>query len=290
MMRFIDRHFHRIEDDVRVVHNINHSNSMDFLHFHDSYEIHFIISENQKFLIDDEVYLAPKGSVFMIEPDIPHMNVYEFNHWYERYTIHIKKKVLAELNIHEDFNLFELFTFDADEKNRHLKLHKEDVTIFERLLDKHIYNMKTEKYAASVFQKLSLSEILFFLLNFKKEGIYVQPINIEDVNYKLTKDIMQFITSNLNADLSLDIISDEFFRSKSTVNRIFKRFSGTTVNQYINSRRLYLASDLLEQGTPVFEVCNRSGFKDYNHFIKTFKKYYNETPKQYQLKKQCRTS
>lgn len=94
---------------------------------------------------------------------------------------------------------------------------------------------------------------------------------------------MNFIRENIESNLNLDIISQKFYRSKSTINRIFNKYSGTTVTQYISSRRIYLACELLQKNLPVFEVCERAGFNDYNHFIRTFKKYIGTTPKQYAL-------
>lgn len=284
-VKILNHNFHNVNENIQAVHNINSANIMESQHYHDCYEILFIMSDNHKFIIDDEIYLAPKGSVFIIEPYVPHMNVVPESKWYERYALHIKKDIIKDINQFEDYDLFDLFTFEDDKKAHHLILNNENMIIIEQLLKKQIASLRLNDYAANVFQRLPLMECLFFLLKLKEEGVFREAINDEDTNYKLTTKITNYIKDNLSEDMNLDCISKKFYRSKSTINRLFKKYIGTTVNQFISSRRVYYASELLENGTPVFEVCNQSGFNDYNHFIRTFKKYFGRTPKQYQLKK-----
>lgn len=279
----IDKYYQPVDEEVRTIHNINNSNIMEHQHYHDSYEIHFTVSHKLKFIINDELFWAPKGSVFIIDPLIPHMSVVADGVWFERYTVHIKSNIIKELNTFSGYNLFDLFNTKESDKVNHIKLNQEGILIFENLLNRLINYSREDYFGADVFQKLSLTEVLFYLLRIKKEGVNHEANNANDENYNLVRKIMNYIIDNLESDLNLDVISDKFFRSKSTVNRIFKQYSGTTVTQYITSRRIYRSCELLKENIPVFTACERSGFSDYNHFIRTFKKYIGITPKQYTL-------
>jgi AraC-like DNA-binding protein len=280
----IDKYYQPIKEEVRAIHNINNSNIMECQHFHDSYEIHFTVSDNLQFIINDELYWAPKGSIFIIEPLVPHMNVVPDDAWFERYTVHIKPNVIEELNTFSGYNLFELFDFKGVGDSCHIKLNTDGITTFENLLNRQINYIRDDHFGAEVFQKLALTEILFYLLRMRKEGVFQQASSVRDENYKLAKEIMNYVMENLESDLNLDVISNTFYRSRSTINRIFKKYCGTTVIQYITSRRIYHACELLKKNIPVFSVSESSGFTDYNHFIRTFKRYTGITPKQYALK------
>lgn len=212
------------------------------------------------------------------------MSVVDNGVWFERYTVHIKSEVIDELNTFSEYNLYELFNLNEGSSVNHIKLNQEGIIIFENLLNKLINYSREDYYGADVFKKLALTEVLFYLLRMKKEGVFHEANSVNDENYKLVKKIMNYISENLNSDLNLDVISETFFRSKSTINRIFNKYSGTTVTQYITSRRLYRSCELLKDNIPVYTVCERSGFSDYNHFIRTFKRFIGITPKQYALK------
>lgn len=279
----IDKDYQPIDEKVRTIHNINNSNTMEKQHFHNSYEVHFTVSDNLKFIINGELYWAPKGSVFIIHPFIPHMSIVSDGEWFERYTVHIKSDVIEDLNAFSGYNLVDLFNSNEMGIVNHIKLNQEGILIFESLLNRLINYSREDYFAADVFQKLALTEVLFYLLRMKKEGVFHEANSVNDENYKLVKLIMNHINENLALNLNLDVISDTFYRSKSTINRIFNKYSGTTVNQYITSRRIYRASELLKSSMPVFLVCEQSGFTDYNHFIRTFKKFIGITPKQYAL-------
>lgn len=280
----IDKYYQPVDEKVRTIHNINNSNIMEQQHYHDSYELHFTVSDNLEFIINDELFDAPKGSVFIINPFVPHMSIVSNGVWFERYTVHIKANIIEELNTFSGYNLFDLFDFKESSIANHIKLNQDGILIFESLLNRLINYSREDYFGADVFQKLTLTEVLFYLLRMKKEGVFHEANSINDENYKLVKKIMNYIIENLELDLNLDVISNTFFRSKSTINRNFKKFSGTTVTQYITSRRVYRACQLLKENMPVFFVCEKSGFTDYNHFIRTFKKYIGVTPKQYALK------
>lgn len=279
-----DTFFQPIKEDIRAIHNLNNSNIMEHQHFHDSYELHFTVSNQLKFIIDDKLFHAPKGSVFLIDPNTPHMSVVPDGVWFERYTVHIKLDILNELNTFSKYDLFDLFNSKKGSNVTLIRLNEESIVAFEGLLNRLINYIREDYFGAEVFQKLAVTEVIFYLLRMKNEGDIENASSVNDEHYKIVKKIMNYINENLEQELNLEIISDTFFRSKSTINRIFKKYSGTTVTQYITSRRVYRASELLKNNIPVFSVSEQSGFSDYNHFIRTFKKYIGETPKQYALK------
>src|SRR5690625_2671589 len=279
----IDKFYQPIDEMIKVIHNINNSNVMEKQHFHNSYELHFTVSNNLKFIINDELFWAPKGSVFIINPFTPHMSVVSDGVWFERYTVHIKEEIIMKLNDFPKYDLFDLFNTGKRNNVNHIKLDNEGILFFKEML-KRLINYSINKYfGADVFQHLTLSEVLFFLLGMEKEGRFNREHSVNDENYILVKNIINLLDKKLQSDLKLDIISEKFYRSKSTINRIFRKYSGTTVSQYITSRRIYLACELLAENIPVFIVSEQSGFSDYNHFIRTFKRFIGATPKQYAL-------
>jgi len=89
------------------------------------------------------------------------------------------------------------------------------------------------------------------------------------------------INLNLNEDLSIDIISEKFYLNKYYLMHLFKQETGYTLHNYIQKKRVIRAAELLRSGLQAGEVCSLCGFGDYSTFVRTFKKEFNLSPKQY---------
>ncbi|TFH86887.1 AraC family transcriptional regulator [Billgrantia azerbaijanica] len=92
----------------------------------------------------------------------------------------------------------------------------------------------------------------------------------------------EYILAHLEADLSLDEISQAAHLSKYHFLRLFRRQFGITPHQYVLSCRINAARNALEAGVAPSEVAFRYGFTDLSHFNRRFKRIYGKTPYQYQ--------
>lgn len=63
--------------------------------------------------------------------------------------------------------------------------------------------------------------------------------------------------------------------------RVFKKYVGYTIYQYITLKRFLLAEKYLLEKKSSTEVFLRCGFKNYSTFQKAFTKHYGITPSQY---------
>ena len=109
------------------------------------------------------------------------------------------------------------------------------------------------------------------------------------ITYKrsmLSVRIDQYVTERVTEKIYISELTEKFFLSKNALYRLFREEFGTTVNEFILSKRLELARALLSQhdSMNVTEVASRSGFSDYNYFIRIFKKHYGTTPLKYRKK------
>jgi len=102
-----------------------------------------------------------------------------------------------------------------------------------------------------------------------------------DRDYKRIKPVIQYIHGNLESNLSLDELAGIFYLSKYHLGYLFKKATGFTINEYIISRRISKARELLKNNLPVSQVCEMVGFRNLSHFIRTFKKMVGMSPKKY---------
>jgi signal transduction histidine kinase/DNA-binding response OmpR family regulator/ligand-binding sensor domain-containing protein len=116
------------------------------------------------------------------------------------------------------------------------------------------------------------------------ENLSTLPINNEEKDF--IKKVIELIRTNIdNENLQSLFIEKELGISNSQLYRKIKQIFGFTPGDLIRTIRLKYAAELLRKNVlTVSEVCYQSGFNNRSYFYREFKKMYNTTPKNYQLK------
>lgn len=104
----------------------------------------------------------------------------------------------------------------------------------------------------------------------------------QDKKNLAVQKIVDHIENHFKEDISLDSIAHACFISKYHMCRLFKKFTGRTVIEYINQLRINFArQELLEHGKNVSESCYSSGFTNLSYFIKVFTRLTGFSPRQW---------
>lgn len=126
--------------------------------------------------------------------------------------------------------------------------------------DAEVYGRELYTYLASIQPELSLRG--------STEG--ENPVEL----------IRQYVDSHIEGKMSLHSISNAVYLSPSYVCRIFKRETGENLQDYIVTRKMEHAAQLLKTRR-TGEVADIMAFNSHSYFIKLFKKQYGLTPFQY---------
>lgn len=109
-----------------------------------------------------------------------------------------------------------------------------------------------------------------------------EKIEIKNYSESVTK-ILEYISLNLSASLSIKEISENLYLSPSSISHKFKKETGISVNKYILNSVLFNAEKLLlKKNLTVNEISNMLGFYDQFYFSKKFKEKFGVSPKKYQ--------
>jgi len=116
------------------------------------------------------------------------------------------------------------------------------------------------------------------------ENLTTLPINNDEKDF--IKKVIELIRDNIdNENLQSLFIEKELGISNSQLYRKIKQIFNFTPSDLIRTIRLKHAAELLRKNVlTVSEVCYQSGFNNRSYFYREFKKVYNITPKNYQLK------
>ncbi len=99
-----------------------------------------------------------------------------------------------------------------------------------------------------------------------------------DVVYK----VMDYVKTNYDKKISLDVIAKNVFLSRSYLSSLFKKETGESLFSYINHIRVEKSKILLFDNTlSLAEITSRCGFEDQSYFTKVFKKETGVSPKKY---------
>ena len=150
----------------------------------------------------------------------------------------------------------------------------EAIALFERCL-----TVPDDSFGSDLRQNLHFLDILlkFYPLLSAGHGGNNAHSNISP----LVSELIRYINQHLSERLTLDRLANTFFFSKYNLCRQFKRETGFTIVEYINSSRIRMACTLLRQEKAISDISSRVGFLNNSHFIHTFRQYTGVTPRNY---------
>lgn len=118
--------------------------------------------------------------------------------------------------------------------------------------------------------------ILDNLINCVKEKCPA-PVYSKHVRYA-----MKYIDENYSSRLGLSQISEELGVNKAYLCRIFKQETGENITNYLNNLRIEKAKELmLSSNYRIYEISEKVGFANIQHFNNSFKKYTGQNPLKY---------
>lgn len=255
----------------------------DGIHMHDCYELYYSVSGGKQFLIDNQLYPIEPGDVFFINQFESHCLTSVDSTTHERILIHISPDYLKSVST-EATDLDKCFR-DHSQKYSH-KIH-----LLPKEQKRFLFYIDTLKescdFGADIMERSSFGLMMVYMT--KRYLKYTQnpgaarissPDQADGYNVQV-HGIISYINQHLGEPISLEQIAGQFHLSPSYICRIFKAATGTTINQYITSKRLVQAKQLLIDGCSAADAAELCGFGDYSNFFRAFTKATNISPKQY---------
>lgn len=249
------------------------------IHIHNNYEINFSVSGGKQFLIDKHVYPIHPGDMFFINQYESHYPAQTDGQPHERIVLSVFPEYLNRLSS-SDTDLNCCFSMRPEGVGHKLSLSEEEQQYFLSCIHRL---SALQGYGSDLMEKAIFTELMVYLnqLFLRQSDQNARFCTGSLQRNSQTDQILSFIDSNLQTDLSIELLSHHFFLSPSYLCRIFKSATGTTINKYISARRISRAKILLASGHTVSETAELCGFHDYSNFLKTFSKTVGITPKKY---------
>ncbi|RXP58635.1 AraC family transcriptional regulator [Lutibacter sp. HS1-25] len=250
---------------------------LPFWHFHPELELVYVNKGKGKRHIGSHLSYFNNSQLILIGASLPHSG------FTDRFTANGKETIIQ---FKQDF-LGELF-FNIPEM-------KKVKNLFEKAKKGILFNIETKTTVGPKIEDLinyqGIDRILKFieilkelamapnytLLNVDGFAFEVEPQDNNKIDI-----IFGFVRKNFTQQITLDEISEKVSMTVPAFCRYFKKVTGKTFTQFVNEFRIVHATKLLaENPTSITDICFESGFNNFSHFNKLFKKFTGKSPLKY---------
>lgn len=262
----------------RIIRSYNYN--MPTKHFHDEYEIYYLVEGERYYFIEQQSFYVKKGTVVLINKGQIHKTSFTNTTYHDRILIELKEEPFATFfNSIGELNLEEFFR----KHSGIIKLDEKGQRYVESLLNSIATEIRNKVIGYQMSTMTKLTSLLIFLLRQKtSEDSDFSTIKTTTSKHKKVDEVASYIINHYTDAISLDFLSKEFFVSKCYLSRIFKEITGFTVNEYINTHRIKKAQELLlNSDNNISEIAALVGFESISYFEKVFKKYTETSPLKY---------
>lgn len=271
---------------IRVFHNNFFINKvkrttkfdMPLHHFHEDYEIFYLIQGERKYFINDTIYKVSEGNLVLVNVDEIHKTSDFSDHYHERIVVNFTSAFLDEFSPNVNtLNLYSCFNL----KNRVLPLSFKYKNNIENVLNRLLEIDKNQNDKKDFYSKVLLCELLILINNFVDDFKLKDYNSMQPINPKVSQ-IIKYINENYHQALSLSSVAKEFYLSPFYLSKLFKQTTNFTFTEYLNSVKIRNATKLLQNNKyKIIDIAEKVGFTNNTHFTRVFKAVMGMSPMKY---------
>jgi len=249
-------------------------------HFHDSYEMYYLLSGERYYFIKDRTYHIMKGNLVLINRYDLHRTLDANIPSWERILINFRPEFLMPENTDRLKRLVSVFNTGSSVLSFTVKGQTaiEDI-LFKLLGEADNTNTSFEEMLAAY-----LIQLLVFISRYIRQNT-LSADSCANYIHKKAIPIVQYINSHYMETLSLNTLAKLFYMSPYYLCKVFKEATGFTCIEYLNQVRVKEAQTLLRRSdSSVTEVSEKVGFGSVSQFGRVFKEISGVSPLKYRKK------
>ncbi len=263
-----DHGFGELWQDATVFSRQGYRTSVADFHRHDFYEINLILSGNVNILLGDRRETARDCRVVLTPPGAPHYITCAPDTLYSRLYLLFSKDYIADyLPEWVQFShLFGLF-------GNILSPTEGEVAELRACMD------RIGAETAPFRKRLLIYDLLSRMAEYTRAEERVQRIPAY-VSCALT-----YLEEHCHEHVTAEAVAAHLHVGRTALMTAFKRYTGSTVCEYLTQCRLRRAAGLLSKGDTLESVAAACGYADAGGLVRAFKRCYGETPRRYMEKR-----
>ena len=273
-----------LNSDFRLFHLKDKTKKEFDYHYHEFNKIIIFLSGNVTYIIEGRTYHLKPYDILLVNNHDIHKPIIDSNSTYERIVIWADTNFVKE-HSDDNCNLEECFKYAIKNDINLIRLKPDLQNELISLLTKLEASINSQEFGSRILSNAYLIEFLVYINRLILGNNNIIEANECDSIYdNQINQILKYINANLNEPLTVDDIANRFYISRYYLMHRFKEQTGYTLHNYISQKRLILAKELLLNNESVMKVSEKCGFIDYSSFLRSFRKMYGTTPKDFSKK------
>lgn len=259
----------------------NHAQRTNPPHCHDHAEIVCVLSGNEQYYLDGEIYDVHTGDMIIINPGVMHSSIVPDE----------SSPALVFFTGFHNFHFRDMPPNTIQMPDHQYVLHTNSQVGQDAI--NLCFSMVAERYSDQAGQYFMQKSYLIQLLMLVIRQIMAPPShNSETYRFEsyhktyVVNEIRNYLNNHYTEKISLDLIAKNMYLSSAYISKMFKEETGETPINYLIKLRLEKARLQLEidSAASVKSISNSVGYEDVYYFSKLFKKYYGMSPLKYKEK------
>lgn len=249
-------------------------------HLHDWHEIVYIYSGRGTFFIDQTFALAEPGDMLLIPGNTIHRSFPDSADPKLSTALFFSGTLVHGSTLGDTFSYMRCFELAKRQRRYKLSTSMAEREQIEALIESiHSEHMdKVQGYRHASLLQLQLLLLLINRMMSKAEQFQAAT----SIAPRWMTNILAYIDENLEEQLGLAQLAARAAVTPSHFSRLFKKLTGLNVTEYVTTKRIIRAKELLA-GTDaqIAEIAQQCGFESLPHFHRMFKKMTGLTPARY---------
>jgi len=268
----------------------DHEYSMNSKHFHESFEVYFLLEGERYYFIDRETYLVKAGMTVLVKRSQIHKTSMAGHSYHDRLLLQLDSgKFSPYMKMMGLSSLEDLF----ERLNGVVEYTPGDWSELLKLLAALKQELKERKSGYEAAVRILVIYILIISSRYggsekvHREVLTIDSHQAQTAKHQKIREVTEYLLTHYATKESQEEMAAHFFVSKSYLCRIFKEVTGFTLNEYQNLARIKVARQLLvDTDSSITEIADQVGFESITYFERVFKKLTAERPLQYRKKYQ----
>lgn len=248
-------------------------------HIHDWNELIYVYNGEGTLLIDQTLYEVNAGDLFVIPANIVHRALPSSEHLITSTAIFFSPALIQQAAFLYAHTKDTIFHLARTEKN--YRFHMKQSTTTE--LEHYLSQLHREMNQSVVDSEKAIFLWLQLILVHLNRHCMSNTTTIKSTNEpEWIREILSYIENHLDQKLELEELARIASISTAHLSRVFKKYLGIGLSDYITSKRLAKAKhQLLNTDMKIENVADSCGFASMPHFYRTFKRHTDLTPAAY---------
>ena len=255
-------------------------------HYHDSYELHFIIRSSGKLFVGDYIGEFSPGNLVLTGPRLPH-NWISTNVPAEG----IPARDMAIQFGHPPLELAAKYIPELREIMPLLERAKYGIEFFNisEQAEQYFYRIRDAKDVNRFADFLTLLGLLAKTNTYRLLSSAQMQSFDDDASLAKINTVFTYITENYSEQISADMLSAKLGMSPTKFSRFFRKATGNSFTDFVNHIRINKACQLLMNSDKyVTNICYDVGFNNVANFNRRFLEIKGVTPKEFRSQSEGR--